>query len=133
GTALHRLRTRKGVRMQRRIATRIGGSAAVAALSLGGAWLWAAVPATAAPTTKTFEFTGKAETFVVPANVCRVTIDAFGAAGGNGINENFPDSGVGALGGHATAAIQVTPGETLQVNVGGHGGDGAEPLNGLSV
>jgi hypothetical protein len=114
--------------MKRRVVARLSGSGAVAALALGGGWMLAAAPspAQAAPSTKTFEFIGKPETFVVPANVCQVTIDAFGAQGGKGVDSGDP-SATGGLGGRATATLAVTPGETLQVNVGGRGGDAQAP------
>src|SRR5690606_3114687 len=40
-------------------------------------------PAGAASTTETFELTGEPEPFVVPANVCQITVEAFGAQGGD--------------------------------------------------
>jgi hypothetical protein len=52
----------------------------------------------------------------VPDGVTEATFDAFGAQGGSA------NSQPGGLGGEATATIAVTPGETLQVNVGGQGG-----------
>lgn len=55
--------------MRRSIVARLGGSGAAAALMAGGGWLLAAAPAAAAPTTETFEFTGEAQEFQVPANV----------------------------------------------------------------
>ncbi len=96
--------------------------AASAALGLGGAALALTMgPADAAPVTETFEFTGAAEAFPVPEGICSVTVDAFGAAGGVAVN------GVeGGLGGRATATIEVTPGESLVVRVGGQGGDAVE-------
>ncbi|HYF45630.1 MAG TPA: glycine-rich protein, partial [Acidimicrobiales bacterium] len=69
--------------------------------------------------TETFEFTGASEDFVVPADVCEVTIEAFGAQGGPGNAGEEP-----GLGGSATASIAVTPGETLVVTVGGQGAPG---------
>lgn len=56
-------------------------------------------------------------TFTVPSCVTHVTVDPSGAQGGeaNGM--------AGALGGRATTTIAVTPGETLQINVGGVGGN----------
>jgi len=107
---------------KRRVLARVGGSGAAAAVMVGGGWLLTAAPATAAPQTQQFDFTGAAQEFVVPANVCQVTIDAFGAEGGDG--ESNDPGGFGGLGGRATATLTVTPGETLQVNVGGAGGDG---------
>jgi hypothetical protein len=86
-------------------------------------------PVGAQTATRTFDFTGSAQTFTVPAGVTEITVDASGAAGGSG--EAFasnPDCasnfGVGGLGGDTTAVIAVTPGEELQINVGGRGGDG---------
>jgi Glycine rich protein len=105
--------------MRHGFVARAGGSFAAAALSLGGGWMFVSAPAVAAPTTETFEFTGAEQTFTVPTDVCHVTIDAFGAAGGIGNNAD----GTPGLGGRATATFAVTPGESLQVNVGGRGGD----------
>ena len=70
--------------------------------------------------TQTFNFTGAAQTFTVPAGVTQVTISAFGAQGGAGA----AGGPAGGLGGSVTARITVTPGEVLQVNVGGAGGAG---------
>src|SRR5947207_259724 len=56
------------------------------------------------------------QTFTVPAGVFSITIDAWGAQGGAG-----GSGGSGGLGGHATATISVTPGQVLQVIVGGQG------------
>jgi hypothetical protein len=72
------------------------------------------LPAGAAPVTETFAYTGAAQSFVVPDSVCEVTLDVYGAEGA--------DAG-GAIeagqGGRATATIEVTPGETLRIYVGG--------------
>ncbi len=80
------------------------------------------VTASAAPTTQTFSFTGAPETFTVPANVCQITVAALGAQGGIFGEGPAP---VGGEGGSATATLAVTPGELLQVNVGGQGQAGA--------
>ncbi len=65
--------------------------------------------------TCTFAFTGLlGDSFTVPAGVTQITIDAFGAQGGLS-----QDGTAGGQGGEATATITVTPGEVLQVNVGG--------------
>jgi hypothetical protein len=79
--------------MRRRVLARLGGSSAASALILGGGWLLTAAPAPAAPTTETFEFTGEAQEFVVPENVCQVTVDAHGAAAETGTRPIRPDSG----------------------------------------
>ncbi|HEX6164408.1 MAG TPA: glycine-rich protein [Vicinamibacterales bacterium] len=69
----------------------------------------------------TFNFTGAAQTFTVPAGVTQVNITAYGAQGGAGAGAGP----AGGLGGSVTARITVTPGEVLQVNVGGAGAAGA--------
>jgi hypothetical protein len=98
--------------------------AASALLGLGGAATVLSIsPATAAPVSASFEFTGAPEDFVVPEGVCSVTVDAFGAEGGVG-----SDGNTAGLGGHTTATIEVTPGETLVVTVGGQGADGGSQV-----
>jgi hypothetical protein len=78
----------------------------------------------------TFDVCGT-KSWVVPARVTSATFDIFGAAGGVGT----PDLGTtgssdGGLGGHSTATIAVTPGETLTIVVGcaGQGAVGV-PIN----
>ena len=61
--------------------------------------------------TVTFDFTGAAETWTVPAGVTSATFDLYGARGGIG----------GGLGGRVTATLNVTPGATYQILVGGLG------------
>src|SRR6266540_2720199 len=101
---------------------------AVVAMASTLALVAGAPNAGAAPVTVPFSFTGAAQTFAVPAGVTAVTVDAFGAQGGSAT-----DGTSGGAGGEATATIAVTPGEVLQVNVGGQpatgnpaagGGDG---------
>lgn len=62
------------------------------------------------PGSQTFSFTGGLQTFTVPPCVTSITVDARGAQGGG--------TG-GGLGGRAQATIPVTPGETLNIYVGG--------------
>ena len=119
--------------MRQRLITRIGGASAVAALSLGGGWMLASAPAVAAPQTKQFDFTGGAQEFVVPANVCQVTVDAFGAAGGTFSSGQEDNQVAGGLGGRTTATITVSPGETLQVNVGGRGANAGDEESPVTV
>jgi VCBS repeat-containing protein len=67
----------------------------------------------------TFNYTGEAQSWTVPDGVSQATFDVYGAQGGS--------SGVGhagGLGGKASATIDVTPGDTLQINVGGAGSRG---------
>ena len=60
--------------------------------------------------TATFNYTGAMQTFTVPPGVTSITINAEGAQGGGN---------AGGLGGSATATLPVTPGEVLEVWVGG--------------
>ncbi|MGP8101692.1 MAG: hypothetical protein ACLQHL_13200 [Candidatus Cybelea sp.] len=64
----------------------------------------------AQPGNQTFEYTGKEQSFSVPARVTKIMVVALGAMGG-GHN--------GGRGGRTTATISVTPGDTLAVFVGG--------------
>src|SRR5688572_19073797 len=104
-------------------ARRLAVVTSVVALSAGAMLLAGGTPSGAAPQSQDFGPTGAPQTFLVPDGVFSITVEAFGAAGGDGQDADT-DQGIGGLGGVATAEICVTPGETLQVNVGGAGGDG---------
>ncbi len=88
----------------------------------------------APPTMVCFDYTGGMQTWVVPAGITSITIDAYGAAGATALNSvNFcggsPDRG--GLGGYAKGTLTVTPGETLNIFVGGAGqNSGAGAFNG---
>ncbi|MBL8923679.1 MAG: hypothetical protein JNJ54_32795 [Myxococcaceae bacterium] len=71
----------------------------------------------------TLNYTGGAQSFIVPACVTAITVDARGAAGGNGWNVDSGGSakGTGGRGGRVQATFTVTPGEVLSVYVGGVG------------
>jgi hypothetical protein len=94
---------------------RLAAASVVVAAGLIGA-----IAAQASATTETFN-RGTHQTWTVPEGVTEATFDLYGAQGG------FPRTGVTdprlapGLGGRATATIGVTPGESIQVNVGGHG------------
>ena len=79
-----------------------------------------AFAAPASATTETFNYTGAAQTWTVPAGVTEATFDLYGAQGHGGCCpfSAFPRG----LGGRATATIPVTAGTSIQVNVGGRGG-----------
>jgi hypothetical protein len=86
--------------------------------------------ASAQPTTVTYSTPGS-HTFVVPAGVVSISVDAQGAEGGSGTP--FPPEATpnpGGLGGRAAGVIVVSPGEALQINVGGKGGDGSPGTGG---
>lgn len=82
------------------------------------------VPAAAGAGSKgpddTFTFTGAAEAFVVPDDVCSITVDAIGAEGGD---DGF-DIAEGGLGGEVDTTVSVLPGDELTIGVGGRGVDG---------
>ena len=80
-----------------------------------------------AQTTVTFNYTGSVQTFTVPSCVTSLTIDVRGAQGGTVTNATVsPNSAPGGSGGRVQAVIPVTPGQVLQINVGGQGmSDGA--------
>ncbi|MCZ2141503.1 MAG: hypothetical protein LC096_08970, partial [Bacteroidia bacterium] len=79
-----------------------------------------------APGSQTFNYTGGVQTFTVPAGVTSITIDAYGAAGGK--NALAPES----KGGNIKASISVTPGQTLNVYVGGKGNQGPSAPGGYN-
>ena len=63
-------------------------------------------------TTINFNYTGSAQNWVVPTCVTTITVSVAGAEGGG------TNGGNGAL---ITGDINVTPGQTLQIKVGGEG------------
>jgi hypothetical protein len=68
----------------------------------------------------TFDYTGNAQSWTVPEGVTQATFDVYGAQGGSEPLVNI----LGGGGGMAHATIAVTPGDKLQVNVGGGGSAG---------
>ena len=66
----------------------------------------------------TFNATGTIQTYTVPPGVVQIQIDAAGAQGGEG------HAVAGGKGARLVANFTVTPGETLNVVVGGSGGNG---------
>lgn len=107
----------------------VGTAALVAGLGLvplGPAFLSGSAGA-ATPQTVTFDdhlcaTGGGAQTWVVPDGVTSVELQVFGAQGGSGGGQVDVPSAGGA-GGETVATVTVTPGETLQINVGCQGGD----------
>ena len=75
----------------------------------------------AASGSQTFHYTGAEQTFKVPRRVTRITVVARGAAGAGSL---------AGRGGRVYAVLQVRPGETLSVFVGGAASDGAGGFNG---
>jgi hypothetical protein len=63
----------------------------------------------------TFNYTGAAQTLTIPAGIRSVTIDAYGAQGSN-------SGASGGLGGRVQGTLAVTPGDVLNIYVGGQSG-----------
>jgi uncharacterized protein YjdB len=82
-------------------------------------------PTTSSSTPSTFVYTGSVQTYTVPAGVTSVLVDAQGGKGGN--NNNYPTGSYpsrGGYGGKVVCTLAVTPGQILNVYVGGAGGNG---------
>ena len=71
----------------------------------------------------TFNYTGAMQTYTVPNGITQITIEAWGAQGGQG-------GGVGGLGAYASRDLVVSPGQVLNVYVGGMGGTPTAGWNG---
>ena len=110
------------VTSQRRRNVRSFYVAIAAAVLVPPAWL---LTDPSSRVTTEFDFTGLAQSYVVPAGACRIRIEVVGAAGGPGGTAGAPGAGA-----RATAAVTVTPGETLRVRVGGWGGEAVGPRPG---
>lgn len=67
---------------------------------------------------QTFSYTGAQQTWVVPAGITSITVDAMGGAGGLGTSGQAIGKG-----GRVQTTVTVTPGETLYIYVGGVGGN----------
>ena len=103
-------------RGRHRARSHVGGALLGAAIAVSGLAPVPGVATSAAgadPGSATFTYTGAAQTWTVPDGVTAVAVEVDGAQGGD------PD--YGGLGGRVQATLAVTPGETLQVNVGGQG------------
>lgn len=69
------------------------------------------------PGSEEFEYAGSPEYFTVPANVFEVTVTMYGGAGSN-------NGGSQGLGGYIKCSVPVTPGQVIEVRVGGSGDSG---------
>ena len=105
------------------VATRlgVGGDGAVLTIdsSTPTGMKWAGAPEPAG--SQAFAYSGGAQSFVVPAGVTTLNVTLYGAQGGTAWY-NGGISSVGGAGAKVTGSINVTPGETLQINVGGYPG-----------
>ena len=73
---------------------------------------------------QSFSYTGGVQSFTVPVDVSSLTVTLNGASGGDCGNA------IGGAGGSITSTITVTPGETLNIYVGGQGNTTAGGFNG---
>jgi len=94
-----------------------------------------ATPFTQAQTVTTYDYTGGLQTFTVPAGITSLDVEVIGAQGGNAVGDavgwtNGPVNIDGALGGRVTCTIVVSPGEVLNIYVGGQGAMPAGGYNG---
>ena len=78
---------------------------------------------------QTFNYTGAMQTWTVPAGVTSITIDAYGASGGTGAS-GTGTGGAGGMGSRASGTLAVTPGQVLNIFVGGAGGVSTGGYNG---
>lgn len=83
-------------------------------------------------TTTTFSYTGALQTFVVPDDVTDLTLTVHGAGGGLGIGASGALHSVTGKGVTLSGILAVTPGETLNLYVGGKGGDAAPTTAGAA-
>lgn len=78
-----------------------------------------AFPALACADMRMFSYTGSPQSWTVPGGVTQATFDLYGAGGGTGgTSSNVSLAGKGA---HVQATLSLTPGQVLQINVGGAG------------
>lgn len=76
---------------------------------------------TANPSTTIYGYTGSAQNFTVPTGVTNVQVDVVGSKGIDGLG--LPGfGGAGGNGGRVQATLKTTPGETLNIYVGGQAG-----------
>jgi hypothetical protein len=67
----------------------------------------------------TFGFTGGMQTFIVPPGITSVQIECYGGQGSAALSAA---PGLGGLGAYASGSLTVTPGQVLNIFVGGQGG-----------
>lgn len=84
-------------------------------------------PDTAWASPQTFNYTGAPQLYVVPDGITSITVTASGAQG------VAPGTSTAGRGATVSATISVSPGETLQINVGGSGSHGGWNGGGTGV
>ena len=75
------------------------------------------------PTTTRFDYTGAVQTYTVPTGTTKLIVDCVGAAGGRAMSASsaYTDR---AKGGRVQCKLTVSAGQTINIYVGGVGGDG---------
>lgn len=73
------------------------------------------------PDSVMFSYTGAVQTWSVPSNVTSLRFDLSGASGGR---DSYSGSAVVGMGGRVRGTMAVFPGNTMNIYVGGMGGDG---------
>lgn len=90
-----------------------------------------ATPLTLISQTKTFEYTGQYQTYVVPNGVYSLQIDMYGASGGwNDYSGVKYDKYLPGKGGRLQANLSVQPNDVLYIFVGEKGGDASSNVGG---
>jgi hypothetical protein len=81
--------------------------------------------------TDSLNYTGSMQTYTVPCGVTSINITCYGAQGGNGATGgNNSTGGSGGFGSMSTGTLAVTPGQVLNIFVGGAGGQPTGGFNG---
>ncbi|MBK9726817.1 MAG: T9SS type A sorting domain-containing protein [Saprospiraceae bacterium] len=81
-------------------------------------------------TAATFNFTNGLQTWVVPSGVTSVDVEVWGAEGANAL-DRLTTNATGGLGGYSKGKLAVTPGQVLNIYVGGVGNtNGSGGFNG---
>jgi hypothetical protein len=123
--------TSRGVGRRNKLACVLAVALASAGLAAG-----ATQPAGAdTPSSQGYAFVGAGvtQTYVVPEGVTAVEVELFGAAGGAGGTCPGDNCGVGGQGGRGAEVVtflQVAPGQTLTIVVGGQGAAGPDNAEG---
>ena len=78
-----------------------------------------------------FVYTGVVDTFIVPECVYTIQVKAWGAGGSGGGSDNSVLGAVGGAGAFIQSSVPVTPGQVIQVVVGGGAGPGQSSMGGF--
>jgi hypothetical protein len=83
-----------------------------------------------AQSTDSLNYTGGMQTWTVPCGVTSITVTCYGAEGGDGAQgDNTSTGGLGGFGSMSSGVLAVTPGDVLNIYVGGAG---SAPVGGFN-